>query len=131
MSLELNYSVKHQLQSSTLANIGTLTFFKKFVFVEINEGAHLGFIEMEKIHSIASYHFADAPYAYVCNRNTSYSINPIAYSTLNNIEQLKGMAIIKHISKGFDLGIEKHFLNKPFEVFNDVMDASDWIDSLI
>ncbi len=124
----MTYSLKEHLNVHSLAGIGTVTFFENFVLLDIEEGVHLGYIEMEKIHSIVSYHFEKSPYAYISNRNISYSMNPITYSTLNNIKELKCIAMFKNDIKGFDAKVEAHFLNKPIKVFSSFEHAANWVN---
>lgn len=125
----MNQSLKQDLKVHTLAGIGTVTFFENFVLLDIEEGQHLGYIEMEKIHSIVSYHFEKSPYAYVFNRNISYSVNPITYSTLNNINELTCIAMFKSGLKGFDAKVEAHFIKKPVKVFSTFEHTVNWVNT--
>ena len=118
-------------ETKTVIEIGNLVFFKKFVLLQINEGAHLGVEQVNKIRIIVSQYYQDRPYGYLCNKETSYSVNPIAYNSLNTIEQLKCIATIKQYSSGYDIEVERHFIKKPFEVFSTFEKASEWLNSLV
>lgn len=126
-----NYYSKEYLKQDSIANIGTITYFKNFAYLSIQEGVHLGFIEMEKIQSLITYHFNKNPYAYMCNRNVSYSVNPISYRSLTNIDELKCIAIIKEFKCSHDIEVEKHFIKKPLEVFQTFEEASEWVNTMI
>lgn len=128
---QIDYSPTGLPKTDFLKGIGSITYYKKFAYIKIDEGAHLGFIEMEKIHSLTSYHYKDQSYAYMCNRTVSYSVDPIAYTILNNMDRLQGIAIIKNSSSAHDLQVERHFVKKPFEVFTTFEKGVDWIDSII
>lgn len=118
-------------ESKTVIEIGNLIFFKKFVLLDINEGAHLGINEVQRIRILASQYYEGKAYGYLCNRETSYSVNPIAYNSLNTIEELKCIAIVKQYSNGYDIEVERHFIKKPFEVFATFEEASSWLNSLV
>ena len=118
-------------ESKTIIDIGNLMFFKKFVLLDIKEGKHLGLKEMQEISLIVSEYYQDQPFAYICSKTNSYSVNPLAYKRLNMKEAIKCIAVIKKNTEGFDLGVEKHFIKKPFEVFTTIDEASDWIDTFI
>jgi len=127
---KINYSDPNSRKSDYLKNIGTITYYNNFAFIDIEEGTHIGFIEMEKIDSLVSHHFKNRSYSYLCNRNISYSVNPMTYSTLSKIDKLKSIAILREVTNSHDLEVEKHFFNKPFEIFNTFESASEWIDNL-
>jgi hypothetical protein len=57
-------------ETKTVIEIGNLVFFKKFVLLQINEGAHLGVEQVNKIRIIVSQYYQDRPYGYLCNKET-------------------------------------------------------------
>lgn len=130
MSQETKINIKG-FETRRVIDIGNLIFFQKFVLLEINEGAHLGMSEVSKIKTIVAKYYQDRPYGYLCNKETSYSVNPIAYNSLNTIEQLKCIAIIKQYSGSYEIEVERHFIKKPFEIFNTFDEASEWLNSFV
>ena len=118
-------------ESKTIIDIGHLIFFKKFVLLNINEGKHLGLKEMQEVSIIVSEFFQERPFAYICNKTKSYSVNPLAYNRLNIKDNIKCIGVIKKNTEGFDLGVEKHFIDKPFKVCKTIDEASDWVDTFI
>ncbi len=114
-----------------IVDIGQIVFFDKFVLLDLNEGTHFGFNEILKIHSIVSDYYTDRSYAYIFNRDVSYSVNPIAYDTLNANAQLKCIAIVKQFSNSHDIEVEKHFIKKPFEVHTYFGEAVEWVNLFV
>lgn len=126
--MELKTATFQNFESKHLIDIGTLFFFKKFIYLQIKEGTHLGLNEMEKIQSLASYHYQNKSFGLMCDKNVSYSVNPVAYSCINANDKVKCIVMLKDNTRGFDLGVEKHFIKKPVEVFQCFDEATYWID---
>jgi len=118
-------------EAKTVIEIGSLLFLKKFVILDIEEGAHLGIKQVKEIQIIVSQYYKEQPYGYLLNKDISYSVNPIAYNSLNSIDELKSIAIVKKYSSSHDIEVEKHFIKKPFEVFATFEEASDWLISIV
>jgi len=46
-------------------------------------------------------------------------------------DHIKCLGVIKKNTEGCDLGVEKHFIDKPFKVCQTIDEASDWVDTFI
>lgn len=115
----------------SLKGIGQLLFFKEFVLLNIIEGAHLGLQEIQDIQIVVSSYFKNSSFGYVCNRETSYSVDPVAYTVLNRVPNLKCIAVLKKFSGSHDIEVERHFIKKPFEVFPSLDEATAWLNTLV
>lgn len=130
MSNKTDSKTQH-FEAKSIMDIGTLIFFKKFALMNVKEGAHLGLDQIQKLEILLTQYYEDRPYGYICNKENSYSVNPIGYRALNKMTQLKCFAVIKDFANTHALQVERHFIKKPFKVFNTFEEAVDWINDLI
>lgn len=113
-------------------DLGTFYFYENYLLGQLNEGALLNIESSRDLVALTEKYFENRDYAYISFRSNSYSLDPAIYQHLNKLPNLKGIAIIHAKPFGFESWkIEKKFFQKPMEVFDSILEALQWIDSLI
>ncbi len=109
----------------------TIDVYSTYVISRINEGFHLTPDKNKILEDIANEYFYKKPFAYITHRANSYSVDPAIYLQTSKINNLIGMAVVAEVplAKG-NAQIEKLFINKPFEIFEDLDEAIKWAKSL-
>lgn len=109
-----------------------MKFYDNYVTCNINEGVTLCQQKSRKQTREILNHFDNKPFVYITNRINSYAVDPSIYNESSQIENLVGFAVVSknHFALN-NAKVEKLFLNKPFELFNDLNDAKQWADELI
>lgn len=99
---------------------------------QLNEGITLNIETVQEIILIAKKHFPTQPFAYITIRKNSYAVDPMLYLKVFEIENLKAIAIVS--SKFIDnhnVKIEKHFFNKPMNIFKTLPEAVAWVKTYL
>ena len=109
----------------------SLQFSENYVISNIYEGVTL---DIEKgtilIDHIVAY-YKEKPFVYITHRVHSYSVDPIIYNKTSSIETLAGFVVVSEsMSSVKNALFEKMFLDKPFEIFQDLDDAILWADTI-
>lgn len=106
--------------------------FDNYLIVSMNEGIHLEPDHNEILVNIVDTYFRNKPFVYITNRKNSYSVNPAIYLKTSKIENLEGFAIVtKKYNAKINAEIERMFLTKPLEIFEELQDAVDWAKAII
>ncbi|MGB6269510.1 MAG: hypothetical protein WBF67_10935 [Olleya sp.] len=110
----------------------TLTFGDQYVISTIDEGVIFSLDKAYETFLIILEHFKDKPFVYIGNRKNSYSIDPLIYKETSKVNSLKGIAIVSESLIALkSIEIEKLFLQKPFEGFDNMEDAKQWVNMII
>ena len=109
----------------------TIDVYDDFVVSRINERFHLTPDKNKVLEDIANQYYYKKPFVYITHRKYSYSVDPSIYLQTSKINNLIGMAVVAKVplAKG-NAQIEKLFINKPFEIFEDLDEAIKWAKSL-
>lgn len=117
---------------------GEFYFFDKYVITEFKEGVTVNFDTTKDLCFLINKYYGDTqPFGLISNRKHSYAVFPTDYFYLNNMMfNLKGIAVVNHsVNKThpkFDSEIiEKIICPRPYQSFNDLDLAKDWICSLV
>lgn len=114
-----------------------LDFCKVFIYnnymvVIINEGENLNPSHNKVLLNIVDTYYKNNPFVYLTHRLNSYSVDPALYLETSKIENLAGFAVIsKDFRKKSAAQIEKLFLNKPFEIFDELHEAVKWASKIL
>ena len=105
----------------------TIKVHKRVAIIEIAEGTAISYKNgIETFQRLMSM-IGDKPWVYISNRVNSYSLDPNDYKHLNEIPTLKGIGVIQYKrSIETALELEKMFVKKPFQTFNDLDTAIEW-----
>lgn len=116
-----SYIKKYTLQ------IGKVEIYKNYMLAQLNEGITLNIESVGEIISIANKHFPTQPFAYITIRKNSYAVDPMLYLKVFEIQNLKAIAIVSDkFIDNHNVKIEKHFFNKPMNIFKTKEEAIIW-----
>ncbi|WP_299117308.1 hypothetical protein [uncultured Winogradskyella sp.] len=106
--------------------------FDDFLIKQIKEGESIDKEETEVFKAVLETHFQNKNMAYISNRMTSYSVNPLVYKEAEKISNLVAIAIIPANSKmRANAEYESQFYNKPFGIFDNLSEAIKWVHKII
>lgn len=109
-------------------DVGKIQVFDNYMVSIFDEGATLTLERAYQIIGISEIHFRDKAFGFISNRINSYAIDPIVYTYLRELENLKAFAIVS--SKEVDMhnfNIEKMFFKKPMKFFIEYQNGLDWV----
>lgn len=107
--------------------IGVVEVYDRYILAEINEGVTMNEETASEMISIAHAHFPTQPFTYITVRKNSYAVDPMVYLKVFEIKNLKSIAIVSNkFIDNHNVKIEKHFFNKPMQVFKTKEEALAW-----
>ncbi len=109
-------------------DIGTVQVYNNYMVASFDEGATVTLERAYQIIGISEIHFRDKKFGYISLRKNSYAIDPIIYTYIRGLENLKAFAIVS--KKEIDMHnfkIEKMFYKKNMEFFIEYDNAVAWI----
>ncbi|MEO9077323.1 MAG: hypothetical protein ABI263_08520 [Gelidibacter sp.] len=106
--------------------------YESYLIVIINEGITVSPKHNTVLINVVDTYFKSTSFVYITHRINSYSVDPSTYLETSKIKNLKGFAVVSTDYKAkSNVEVEKLFLNKPFETFDDLKDAVTWTNSLL
>ena len=106
--------------------------FDDFLIKQVKEGVKIDLEETEELKLILEEHFKNKKMVYISNRVTSYSVNPLVYKEVEKMSNLVAIAVIPNdLKMRQSAEFEKQFFNKPFEIFNNLTDAINWVEKIV
>lgn len=110
-----------------ILSIGKIKIYDDYMVAQLNEGITLNIETVQEIILIAQKHFPKEPFAYITIRKHSYAVDPMLYLKVFEIENLKAIAIVSNkFIDNHNVKIEKHFFNKPMNIFKTLPEAVTW-----
>ncbi len=110
----------------------TLKFYPKFVISTVKEDIQFDEEHIQILKEIIVDHYKKQPFIYLANRINSYSVNPLIYVNLIELNLLKGVGIISEdIQRLKTANFEKQFASFPFEIFQNNDEAKAWAERLM
>lgn len=109
-------------------DVGKIQVFENHMVTIFDEGATLTLERAYQIIGISEIHFRDKNFGIISLRTNSFAIDPVVYTYLRELENLKAYAIVS--SKEVDMhnfNIEKMFYKKPMKFFIEQKNALDWV----
>ncbi len=109
-------------------DIGTVQVYDNYMVSSFDDGATLTLERAYQIIGISEIHFRNRPFGYISLRKNSYAIDPIIYTYLRGLDNLKAFAIVS--KKEIDMHnfkIEKLFYKKNMEFFIEYENAVVWV----
>ena len=106
--------------------------FDHFIIKQVKEGQSSDLLNTSDMEVIIKEHFENKNMAYISNRANSYSVNPLVYKDIEKISNLVAIAVVSN-SRSMKLSAkyESKFYSKPFEVFDNLNDAVQWVSAVI
>lgn len=130
MSMQIANGNKNSYLKKYVLSIGEVVIYEDYMLAQLNEGITLNIETVQEIVMIAKKHFPEKPFAYITVRKNSYAVDPMLYLKVFEIENLKAIAIVsKKYIDNHNVKIEKHFFNKPMNIFKTLPEAIDWAKS--
>ncbi len=108
--------------------IGTVKVFDTHLVCNFDEGVTLTLEQAYQIIGITEIHYRDKNFGIISLRKNSYAVDPIIYTYLRELSNLKAMAIVS--LKQMDMHnfkIERLFFKKPMKFFIEHKKAQAWI----
>ena len=126
--MKLGFTKKPIVLKEYHLDIGTVKVFDNFMVATFDEGATITLERAYQIIGISEIHFRGRKFGYISLRKNSYAIDPIIYTYLRGLDNLKAFAIVS--KKEIDMHnfkIEKLFYKKNMEFFIEYENAIVWI----
>ena len=124
----MGFSKKTIIVKEYHLDIGIIQVFDDYMVSIFEEGSTLTIERAYQIIGISEIHFRDKKFGYISLRKNSYAIDPVIYTYLRGLENLKAFAIVS--KKEIDMHnfkIEKMFYKKNMEFFIEYENAVTWI----
>lgn len=126
-----NENTNSYLKKYTL-QIGKIEVYTNYMLAQLNEGITLNIESVSEILLIANKHFPKESFAYITIRKNSYAVDPMMYLKVFEIKNLKAIAIVSNkFIDNHNVKIEKHFFNKPMNIFKTLPEAVTWIKTYL
>ena len=110
----------------------TMHIYDYYMIVVINEGIIVTPEHNNVLLNVADTYYKDTPFVYITHRLHSYAVDPAIYKETSKIENLEGFCVVSSDYKAKrNAEIEKLFLNKPFEIFDAIDEATTWANTII
>lgn len=119
------------MYTKTKLSFCTLLVSDNIIISEINEGVHMNKKHATQIIKFVLDVFEDKPHVYISNRIHSYSVDTIVYSDVSKVKNLVGFAVVSNTLAARNAEIERLFLNKPFEIFSKLEEATTWANQIL
>lgn len=112
-------------------DFGNLTVDGNIIIGEMREGKDIGVDVMRETFRLARELFGDDKWGYISNRSNSYSLQPIVYVRIQEIENnlVAYAAVLPSNKSQIYTDTEKMLVEEQFEyaVFNSMDDARAWV----
>ena len=103
-----------------------------YVVAVINEGLTVMPKHNTILINVVETYFHRKEFVYISNRINSYAVDTSTYLETSKIKNLKGFAVVsKDFKAKSNVEVEKLFLAKPFETFDNLEDAVVWSESIL
>ena len=110
----------------------SLDFYENYVISKMDEGTVFDSVLCQQMVDACLEFFNGNSFIYIANRVNHYNVDPMIYLGLGKYTVFKGIAIVDKTSSSINLAaFEKNFTRYPFEIFDNLSDATTWADDLI
>lgn len=107
-----------------------MIFSQNYVICNIHEGETVSVEKSNLQTEVILDHYQDKPFVYITHRIHSYSVDENIYADTSKIENLVGFVIVSSSKASIKNALfEQMFLDKPFEIFEDLEDAILWANT--
>ncbi|WP_400080013.1 hypothetical protein [Winogradskyella sp. R77965] len=116
-----------------ILDIGSYYLLDNFFIMEVNEGEHFDWKELNKVITILRDHYGfHKTVAYIANRVNSYSIDPLLWSYFDKDDSiLIAASIVSYRDTTFlSANIEKQMASIPMKRASSLGEAIDWVKQL-
>ena len=108
-----------------------LKFYDNYVISILNEGINLTVEMSNKMSQIALDYYKEKPFVYITNRIHDYTVDSEVYKEISKMKTLAGFVVVSDKKPSIKNALlEKIFLDKPFQIFNNLDDAILWAKTI-
>lgn len=108
-----------------------LKFYNNYVICIINKGVHLSVELSDKMVEIALNYYSEKPFVYITQRLHKYTVDSDVYVKISKLNTLAGFVVVSDEKPSIKNALlEKLFLDKPFQIFNNLDDAILWANNI-
>lgn len=128
MGMKIGFTKKAIVVKEYNLDIGTVQVYDNYIVSTFDEGATLTLERAYQIIGISEIHFRGKDFGYISLRKNSYAIDPIIYTYIRGLDNLRAFAIVS--KKEIDMHnfkIEKLFYKKNMEFFIEYENALTWV----
>ncbi|GMN08005.1 hypothetical protein MTsPCn5_33940 [Croceitalea sp. MTPC5] len=126
--MKMGFTKKAIIVKEYVLDIGVVQVYDNYIVATFDEGATVTLERAYQIIGISEIHFRGKDFGYISLRRNSYAVDPIIYTYIRGLENLKAFAIVS--KKEIDMHnfkIEKLFYKKQIEFFIEYENALAWI----
>jgi hypothetical protein len=128
--MKMNYEPTNRtiVVQEYILDVGKIQVFENYMVSIFDEGATLTLERAYQLIGISEIHFRDIHFGIISLRKNTMAIDPMVYTYLRELENLKAFAIVS--SKEIDMhnfAIEKMFYKKSMKFFIDYQNACKWV----
>jgi len=106
--------------------------FDFFLINQIHEGVDVKPPWDETLENIIEDNFNGRDMVYISNRYYSYSVDPLIYPRVENIANMIAIALVPETEiMRKNAEYERNFYDKPFEIFDSLLKAVNWAETLL
>ena len=110
----------------------TMHIYDTYMIVVIYEGVTVTPEHNNVLLNVADTYYRNKSFVYITHRLHSYAVDPAVYRETSKISNLAGFCVVSSDYKAKrNAEIEKLFLNKPFEIFDSIEEATSWANQVI
>ncbi|MBT8257247.1 MAG: hypothetical protein KJO49_02165 [Bacteroidia bacterium] len=111
---------------------GDVQIHNDYMIVIMRSGVHVTPEYNNVLLELVDQYYKVKPFVYLTYRKNRYTVDPAIYFETSKIKNLAGFGVIAEAPlSGANAAVEKLFLNKPFEIFNEPEAAKTWAKSII
>ena len=126
--MKIGFNKKAIVVKEYQLDIGLIQVFDNYMVATFEEGATITLERAYQIIGSSEIHFRQKEFGYISLRKNSYAVDPIIYTYIRGLENLKAFAIVS--KKEIDMHnfkIEKLFYKRNMEFFIEYENAVAWI----
>jgi len=111
---------------------GKVEIYSNYVIAIMKEGVTVKPEYNKDLVSLANQYFKHRPFGYITHRINSYSVDPSTYIETSKIDNLVAFAVVSKNSINIsNTELEKIFLKKPLNHFDELDEAIDWVNEVV
>jgi len=126
--MKIGLNRKAKIVKEYCLDIGTIEIFDNYMVATFKPGSTVTLERAYQIIGISEIHFRGRDFGYLSLRKNSYAVDPVIYTYIRGLENLKAFAIVS--KKEIDMhnfNIEKMFYKKQMEFFIEYDNALAWV----
>lgn len=106
--------------------------YDNYVIVIMNEGIVVSPKHNIELNKVVEIYYRNKKFVYISHRLNSYAVDTSTYLETSKIKNLIGFAVVsKDYKAKSNAEVEKLFLDKPFEIFDDMDKAISWTTTIL